>query len=286
LLAWFKKFNPSVARPPARRTALLSSLRAHCQDDDKDDVASEVEEEEKLQNDANNDAATDFPFAFLKALAKEHNVAGQSKAKLLRIFREKDFDLESAFVAFQAKGGASAPRANKRSKEMEGNDDEEKEETTQKKKLKEPQKKKKGEKDDDWGEEMGKKKKRQRKDDDEEGDEDDGESEVQAKGKKQKVKKSKAVAVLPFDAGDLLSATMGELREYSAQVGAAAKKKEELLKELRGFLPQNEQWASSDDDWENITLPGTNEYGNIDVRDGLSAGLVHVLGLVKKKKKH
>jgi hypothetical protein len=44
---------------------------------------------------------------------------------------------------------------------------------------------------------------------------------------------------------------------------------------------QDDRWASSDDDWENIRLPGTNSYGNIDVREGVDSSLVHVDGLVR-----
>lgn len=48
------------------------------------------------------------------------------------------------------------------------------------------------------------------------------------------------------------------------------------------MLPKRDQWASSDDDWENISLPGTNSYGNIDVREGVASSLIHVRGLVRQ----
>jgi hypothetical protein len=104
----------------------------------------------------------------------------------------------------------------------------------------------------------GKRKKKSRDDDD---DDDDYENDADAGPKKRgakkqlveeeeeeeeeevkpsKSKKGKAVkSSVPFDSGDLLSATAAELREYGAQVGAASKKKDELLKELRDMLPKS-----------------------------------------------
>merc|ERR1712137_741017 len=72
---------------------------------------------------------------------------------------------------------------------------------------------------------------------------------------------------------------MQELREYGAAVGAKSKKKADLLEELRNMLPRDERWASSDSDWESVRLPGTNAYGNIDVREGVSDSLCHMHGL-------
>ena len=81
---------------------------------------------------------------------------------------------------------------------------------------------------------------------------------------------------LPFDGPALVAATITELRVWAKELGVAAKKKDEIRDALKQMLPAKEQWASTDSSWENIRLPGMNGYGNIDVRDGVPAGLVHV----------
>lgn len=80
---------------------------------------------------------------------------------------------------------------------------------------------------------------------------------------------------VPFTSEDLLAATAAELRAWGEQVGARSRKKEDLLRELRNMLPIDDQWASSDDDWESIKIPGCTGYGNVDIREGIPEGCVH-----------
>ena len=76
-----------------------------------------------------------------------------------------------------------------------------------------------------------------------------------------------------YSEADLLTATMPELKAWAEEMNVDGKKKADLLEGLRSCLPAKERWASSDSDWENISLPGENEYGNIDVREGVPHGL-------------
>jgi hypothetical protein len=66
---------------------------------------------------------------------------------------------------------------------------------------------------------------------------------------------------------------------YAKEVGAKGKTKDVLLRELKHMLPIKDQWASSDEDWESVRIPGLNSYGNVDVRDGVHDGWTHYRGL-------
>lgn len=61
---------------------------------------------------------------------------------------------------------------------------------------------------------------------------------------------------------------MSDIRGFANELGVSTKgkKKDELVSELKYYLPEEEQWASSEDNWESIRIPGLNGYGNVDVR--------------------
>lgn len=81
---------------------------------------------------------------------------------------------------------------------------------------------------------------------------------------------------LPFDSIALLCASANELKDYGKAVGAKSRQKDDLLLELRDMLPDSDRWDDSSEGHADRQIPGTNSYGNIDVRHGVPDGCKHV----------
>jgi hypothetical protein len=275
LQKWFSEFTGQPLEQVARRrrTALLAALRNAAKEDTAASPARKVEK--RVREKAEVVAAAPAPeveasFATLKLVAAKHDVKGRSKALLVAALKEKGVDVAAEAAALEAQ------------EQGEPEEDEEDEKPKPKPKKKQSAKRKKNDDDDDFAEEPEEEAEGEAEADSSfNGSEEGGQrKKSKGKGKKGKAKKKKkSKSDVPFTATQLLCATMAELRQFAAEVGAESKRKEDLLRELRDMLPEDEQWATSEDNWENTTLPGTNEYGNIDVREGVAKGLVHVSGL-------
>ncbi len=285
LRVWFSAFTQEIPDRVAkrRRTALIAALRNVARQDASSPVKTDQKRAaaptEKVEiSTPVEQAQVEYSFAMLKAIAEKHDVKGRSKAALLAALKEKNVDL-----------AASIEREEEKEEKGDGQEEEEEEEKPRRKSG--AKKKKKEESDSEYGEgdsvvlsgksslKKMKQKRKQMEEDEEEEEDVSGESEDDRKTKKKKRPAKKSKSEVPFTATQLLCATMKELKEFAVEVGAESKRKDDLLRELRDMLPKDEQWASSEDNWDSIRLPGTNEYGNIDVREGISSKLVHVHGL-------